>query len=138
MKSTPILLCMPILMAPLLVFAGDLGMDLLLRKPSAQQKSQVIRGDQATIAVWEVVGVQNTAPIKGGNGSFGYNDPCTVQPGAQVEAVGLDGYSILVRYSINGTQYGSSCPSGALFFTTVDKFTQMTAEYDKIYINKNI
>jgi len=86
-------------------------------------------GDMATVPDWTWVEVKNLDPIKNGNGSFKYGESCGIERGATVTVVNSFFDRVLVRYSINGTKYGSFCPTGVFFFTTGRTFFEMTAKY---------
>jgi len=100
--------------------------------PSLASAQEVKEGDTATVPGWAWVDVKNPEPIKSGNTSFGYNESCGIQHGGTVTVVGIEGNRLLVRYSIGGTQFGTPCPTGVLFFTTKETFSKMTAEYRRV------
>ena len=94
------------------------------------------KGDEAKVPIWEWVNVKNPNPVKSGNSTFSYDDFCGIQYGGTVTMVGIEGDNLLVRYSIDGTQYGTPCPDGALFFITKERFSKMTDEYNRIFSAK--
>lgn len=101
--------------------------------PSLASAQEIKKGDTATVPGWAWVDVKNRDPVKSGNGSsFGYGESCGIQHGGTVTVVGIEGNRLLVRYSIGGTQFGTPCPTGVLFFTTKETFLKMTAEYRRV------
>ena len=95
------------------------------------------KGDTAKVGGWEWVDVKNTEVVRSGNNEFSYNRSCGIQQGGTVTVVGIDGDRLLVRYSINGTMYGTPCPSGIVFFITKERFSKMTAEFNSAVTAEN-
>ncbi|MDP3710366.1 MAG: hypothetical protein Q8R29_01435 [bacterium] len=104
--------------------------------PSLAWAQEVKKGDTATVPGWTWVDVKNPEPVKSGNNDFGYGESCGIQHGGTITVVGIEENRLLVRYSIGGTQYGTSCPSGIIFFTTKETFSKMSAEYNRIRVAK--
>jgi len=82
------------------------------------------------------VEVKSLVPIRSGNVTFGYGDRCRIQRGGLLAVVGRDDSNLepsadrlLVRYTSEGTQYGSNCPSGVLFFTDAKTFAEAGPAY---------
>ncbi len=102
------------------------------KKDSAMKESDIKKGDTATVPGHAWVDVKNLGSVRSGNSSFEYGHSCSIKRGGTVTVAGIDGDRLLVRYSVDGTQYGAPCPTGILFFTTKEKFSKMTMEYHKI------
>lgn len=100
--------------------------------PSLASAQEVKKDDKAIVSSWAWVDVKNPDPVESGNSSFGYGQSCGVQYGGTMKVVGIEGNRLLVRYSIDGTQFGSPCPTGVLFFITKESFSKMTAEYHRV------
>jgi hypothetical protein len=103
-----------------------------LMTPSLASAQEIKKGDKATVPDWTWVDVKNPESVESGNTSFGYGEHCGIQRGGTVTVVGIEGNRLLVRYSISGTQFGTPCPSGILFFTTKETFSKVTAEYRRV------
>lgn len=73
--------------------------------------------------------IKNLDVVKIGNNEFTYGDTCIIERGRIVTVVGIAGNRVLVRYFIDRTVYGTSCPNGAVFFLTKERFYEMRREY---------
>ncbi len=93
---------------------------------------QVQVGDSTHVPVWTWVTVKNSAPVRSGNNSFGYNDTCGIQHGATMTVEGIAGEQILVSYQIETVQYGTPCPSGVIFFISREDFLRAEDLYQSI------
>ncbi len=113
-----------------LLIVTFVGLLIALFQPTAAQ--EIKKGDKATVPAWEWVEVRNLEPVKGGNHDFGFGDSCGIEEGGTVTVVGIEGGRLLVHYSISGTKFGTPCPNGVLFFTTKERFSRMTAEYNRM------
>ena len=74
--------------------------------------------------------MKNPEPVESGNNSFSYNESCGIQRGGILTVVGVQDNRVLVRYTVDGEQYGTPCPSGVVFFTTKEKFSFMKDDAD--------
>lgn len=105
----------------------------LLGLPLLASAQEVKQGDQATVPNEEVVDVKNPSEI----GSLSYGDSCIIKRGGRLTVVGMavdiNGPRLLVRYMLSdGKRNAAECPTGILFFISKQKFSEMSAEYQKI------
>jgi hypothetical protein len=90
----------------------------------ARQGPKITTDEQVKLAV-----VVNPDAVSNKDKSFVFGDGCVIRLDyGSIEAIGLEGNRLLVRYSIKGDQRSISCPDGTLYFTTKDEFLGLVRE----------
>lgn len=102
---------------------------ILIFKVSAQK---VEIGSISYVPEWDQMKVVNSEGITNdGNFHFEFQDPCVIHRTAKLKVKDKLESKLLVEYLIEGKNYLGSCPSGALFYVTEEKFKAMNKRYYK-------
>ena len=89
-------------------------------------------GDTAIVPEWERITVMNPTPISNAHVTFYFESTCDIERGGKLTVIAIHEDKLLVRYKIKGEPGGIQCPSGAIFFVSKEKFSQMTERYLKL------
>ena len=100
--------------------------------PAFISAQEIKKDDTATVSDWTWVAVKNMTPVQSGNGTFKYGDTCGIKRGATLLALGTNRDLVLAQYLVDTPQYGSSCPSGIVFFLKKIEFVGMTTQFYKV------
>lgn len=103
---------------------------LMLISISKVAAQEVEIGSISHIPEWDRMKVVNSESITNDSDfQFEFQDPCVVHRTGKLKVKEKTESDLLVEYMIEGKNYLGSCPSGALFNITEEKFRAMNKRY---------
>lgn len=93
----------------------------------SQPVGNIQKGDVAKVPEWNWITVMNPDGIKNGNGFFRFKDQAGIDYPGTVTVIGLHDNLVLVRYQLPREVFGTSCPSGVIFFLEKKIFSEWKA-----------